>query len=83
MSLGKNHQIPQYTMRRNRFSRFAMVSLCFVLLKSATDDLREVCEMCSLQKATHILKLNAYKVSVIHELKPGDPVERVNFCHCF
>ncbi len=37
----------------------------------------------SLQRVTHILKLIPYKVSVIHELKPGDPAERVNFCHWF
>ncbi len=39
--------------------------------------------MGSLQKATHILKLIPCKVSVLHELKPGDPVERVNFYHWF
>ncbi len=37
----------------------------------------------SLQRVTHILKLIPYKLSVVHELKPDDPAERVNFCRWF
>jgi hypothetical protein len=38
---------------------------------------------CSARKATQLLKLRPYNITVIYAFKLRDPARRVHFCNCF
>ena len=38
--------------------------------------------MSSVQRATKLLKLKPYKISVMHALHQPDPNKRLRFCNC-